>query len=142
MQQTRFQKITLGIAGITAFSIGSFILFAPQAFYAGYGIAIANDANMLSELRAPGAGLAALGMIMLAGIMRPQATPFSVMAALVVYLGFPVGRIVGLIADGVPGGSVLGALAIELVIAGLCVAAFGRSKLKTRPGQRAAGMTG
>ena len=54
MQLTRFQKITLGISGITALVIGSFITLAPHAFYAGYGITLGPEPNLLSELRAPG----------------------------------------------------------------------------------------
>ena len=47
MQLTRFQKITLGIGGITALAIGTFITLAPHAFYASYGIALGQDPNLL-----------------------------------------------------------------------------------------------
>jgi transposase InsO family protein len=43
---------------LTALTIGAFILFAPHAFYGSYGITLGEDASLLSELRAPGAGLA------------------------------------------------------------------------------------
>jgi len=66
----RFQKITLGIGGITALAIGTFIALAPHAFYASYGIMLRQDPNLLNELRAPGAGLAVFGALMLAGIVR------------------------------------------------------------------------
>ena len=39
-------------------------------------------------------------------------------------------RLVGLVADGMPSGSVLGALAVELAIAAFCLAAF-RKRLWT-----------
>lgn len=135
MELTRFQKISLGISGITALMIGAFILVAPQAFYASYGITLAPDPNMLSELRGPGAGLAALGGLMLAGLARPGIAPVALAAALAVYLAFPVGRLVSLALDGVPGGSVLGALAIEIAIAALLLAAFGWRRSTTRPPQ-------
>ena len=124
MQLTRFQKLTLAIAGFTALAIGCFILLTPLAFYAGYGIELSADASLLSELRAPGAGLAALGAIMLAGLVRAAWTPFALVAALTVYLAFPAGRLVSLAVDGMPSANVLGALAIEVVIAALCIAAF------------------
>jgi len=60
------QKIALGVAGITALGIGTVIVAAPHAFYASYGIALGPDPSLLSELRAPGAGLAAFGAVMLA----------------------------------------------------------------------------
>jgi hypothetical protein len=125
MTLTRLEKTALGISGVAALGIGAFILAAPRVFYAGYGISLGNDANLLSELRAPAAGLAAFGVLMLAGIVRNALSQVSVVAALTVFLAFPAGRLVGLIVDGIPSGSVVGALAIELVIAGLCLIAFG-----------------
>ncbi|MBF9035986.1 DUF4345 domain-containing protein [Rhodobacterales bacterium HKCCE2091] len=126
MTPTRFQKIALGIAGLTALSIGGFILVSPLAFYAGYGIDIPPGPSLLSELRAPGAGLAALGAVMLAGMLRAGWTRAGLVAALCVYLAFPAGRLVGLAVDGMPSGPVLGALAVEVAIAALCVLAFRR----------------
>lgn len=121
---TSLQKIALGIAGITALVIGAFILIAPHAFYASYGIALEANPSLLSELRAPGAGLAVLGAVMLAGIVRPGLRQAAVVAALTVYLAFPAGRVLGLAIDGVPSSGILGALVFELVIAALCLFAF------------------
>ncbi|MCV6592454.1 MAG: DUF4345 domain-containing protein [Silicimonas sp.] len=52
MQLTRFQKITLGISGVTALAIGALITLTPHAFYASYGITLGQDPNLLNELRA------------------------------------------------------------------------------------------
>lgn len=134
----RFQKTVLGIAGVTASGIGAFILAAPHAFYAGYGITLGQDANLLSEIRAPAAGLFALGVLMLAGMFRPSWTQPAIIAAFVVFFAFPAGRIVGIAVDGMPSGNVLGALAIEVVIAGLLFIAFGRrSKASAHSGHQA-----
>lgn len=123
---TRFQKFALGLAGITALGIGAFIMAAPHAFYASYGIALGPDPSLLSELRGPGAGLAALGAVMLAGIVRPALRQAAFVAALTVFLAFPLGRLVGLVADGMPSSGILGALVLELAIAALCLLAFRR----------------
>ncbi|MDF0595964.1 DUF4345 domain-containing protein [Psychromarinibacter halotolerans] len=130
MKATVLETIALGLAGLVALIIGAFILFAPHAFYASYGILLGRDANLLSELRAPGAGLAGFGLLMLLGLRRPAILPVSIAAALTVFIAFPVGRLVGLVADGMPSGSVLGALAVELAIAALCLAVF-RKRLWT-----------
>lgn len=124
MQLTRFQKITLGISGLTALAIGTFITLAPHAFYASYGITLGQDPNLLNELRAPSAGLAISGALMLAGVVRAAMAPIALAVALTVFLGFPVGRIVGIVMDGMPSGSVIGALAFEIIIAALLLAAF------------------
>lgn len=142
MQISRFQKITLGTSGIIALAIGSFILFAPHAFYSSYGIVLGQDPNLLSELRAPGAGLTAFAVIMLLGVVRTAIVPVSVVVALTVYIAFPVGRIVGLAMDGIPSGSVLGALGIEIVIACLLLVAFGRHHFLTPANERLLKMHG
>jgi hypothetical protein len=124
MTLTRFEKIMLCVSGLTALGIGTFILAAPLTFYASYGISLGDDASLLSELRAPGAGLAAFGALMLVGLVRHAFSTVSFVAALTVFLAYPAGRLVGLLVDGIPNGSILGALIIELVIAGLCLFAF------------------
>ena len=120
------QKIALSIAGFTSLGIGAFILAAPHAFYASYGIALGQDPSLLSELRAPGAGLAAFGAVMLAGIVRPALRQTAIVAALTVFLAFPAGRVAGLAIDGIPSSGILGALVLELAIAVLCLFAFRR----------------
>lgn len=124
MQLTRFQKITLGISGLTALAIGALITLAPHAFYASYGITLGQDPNLLNELRAPGAGLAVFGALMLAGVFRAAMASIALAVALTVFLAFPVGRIVGIVMDGMPSGSVIGALAFEIIVAALLLAAF------------------
>ncbi|MBI1386642.1 MAG: DUF4345 domain-containing protein [Rhizobiales bacterium] len=133
MTLRRLQKVALGIAGVSALGIGVAITLAPHAFYASYGIPLGSDPSLLSELRAPGAGLAALGAVMLAGIVRQSLSAVALVAALVVFLGFPAGRIVGLAVDGLPSAGIMAALVFELAVAALCLFAF-------RPGRGRAGM--
>ncbi|MEM1267380.1 MAG: DUF4345 domain-containing protein [Pseudomonadota bacterium] len=127
MPLTLVEKFALGIAGVTSVGIASFILAAPHAFFASYGITLGTDASLLSELRAPAAGLVALGALMLAGLWRASIAQVSKAAALTVFLAFPAGRIIGLAVDGWPSGPILGALAFELSVAAFCVLVFSRS---------------
>lgn len=131
MRLTRFQKLTLGVAGLTAISVGTFILTLPHAFYTSYGINLGPDPDLLSELRAPGAALAAFGGIMLSGLFYRDWVRHSIVTAMVVFFAFPVGRIVGILADGMPSGSVTGALAVEVAIGLLLFLAFGPSRRPT-----------
>jgi hypothetical protein len=126
MSLDTLEKVTLGVSGLTAVSIGGFILVAPHAFYASYGIVLGDNASLLSELRAPAAGLATLGVVMLVGIWRAAMMQVSIAAALTVFLAFPAGRLIGLVVDGMPSGGVIGALVLEIAIAALCVFAFRR----------------
>jgi hypothetical protein len=129
-----FEKFALGLSGLTALIIGAFILFAPHAFYASYGITLGEEASLLSELRAPAASLAGFGVLMLLGIWRHAILPIGMAAALTVFIAFPAGRLIGLAVDGMPSGSVIGALVVELIIAALCLAAFRRRLWQPVPG--------
>ncbi len=133
MTSTVLEKTALGVSGLTAVGVGAFILAKPHAFFASYGITLGADASLLSELRGPAAGLAAFGVVILAGIWRTAMTPVSKVAALTVFLAFPSGRLIGLVIDGLPSGAIIGALVFELAIAALCILAFGRRTLSAHP---------
>lgn len=120
---TRFQKIAIGVAGITALGIGGFILSAPHLFYASYGIVLEHT-DQLSELRATASGLTMLGFLMLGGLVREGLRPVSVATALTVFLGYPAGRLVSIALDGVPSAGILTAMGLELLVAALVLAAF------------------
>ena len=49
---TKFQKVTLAIAGLVAIAIGAFIAIAPHAFYATYHISLGNGPDLLSDVLA------------------------------------------------------------------------------------------
>ncbi|WP_299882810.1 DUF4345 domain-containing protein [uncultured Sulfitobacter sp.] len=132
MTLTKLKKITLWISGLTAVGIGGMITFAPHSFYASYGIAIGEDPSLLSELRAPGAGLTTLGIMMLLGIWRSALAQLAVAATLIVFLAFPAGRLISLALDGMPSMGIVGALVLEIAIAALCVFAF-RKRLSGSP---------
>ncbi|WP_300530572.1 DUF4345 family protein [Maricaulis sp.] len=126
MTTTWYQKLILGIAGLTALMIGAAISLAPNAFYASYGIALEANPNLLSELRAPGANLAALGLLMLAGIVRSEWFAAARMIAIAVFFAFATGRLISWSLDGTPDISVQIALAVELVIGTLAALAYSR----------------
>lgn len=132
MSKTFLERTALGVSGLTAVGIGAFILAAPHAFFASYGITVGDDASLLSELRAPAAGLAAFGVLMLVGIWRTAVALVSKAAALTVFLAFPAGRLIGLVVDGLPSGPIVGALVFELAVAAFCLVAFGRSSELSR----------
>lgn len=132
MALNTLEKITLGISGLTATGIGGMIMFAPHAFYAGYGITLGDDPSLLSELRAPAAGLTTLGILMFVGIWRSAMAQLAVAATLIVFLAFPIGRFVGIIVDGMPSSGIIGAFVFEIVIAAMCLFAFRKRLVGTQ----------
>ena len=131
MTTTWFQKLTLGIAGLAALGIGLAITAAPASFYATYGIILGADPNLLSELRAPGANLSALGMVILAGAFHQGMQCISAFLGATVFLAYAFGRIVSMALDGMPSSGLIQATLIELVIGGLCAVLLwrGRSRI-------------
>ncbi|MEL7545166.1 MAG: DUF4345 domain-containing protein [Pseudomonadota bacterium] len=129
MTPTVYQKMIIGLAGVTAAAIGLAITFFPAAFYASYNISIEMDPSLLSELRAPGANLAALGVFMVAGAVRSDWFATARLFAIIVFFAFVAGRLVSWGIDGTPNASILSALAIEFVIGVLAVLASRPSKM-------------
>ncbi|WP_394179821.1 DUF4345 domain-containing protein [Marinomonas posidonica] len=126
-----FERIVLGIAGVTAFTIGGVIALEPHIFYLSYNITLADDPSLLSELRGPGANLAVLGALMLAGLFYHPLSKTSIVVAKIVFFAFPLGRVIGIFADGMPSGAILAALAVEIAIAVLLVVAFRKANAFT-----------
>ena len=105
---------------------------------AGQGAAIdlGADPSLVNELRAPGASLAALGLIVFAGFFRPRLAPLSAMLAVTVFLAYAFGRMVSVVADGMPAPGLVEAIFIELAVGGLCLAVFWRALTSGPSGER------
>ena len=142
MSTNRLQELTLGIAGLAALGIGLAITAAPASFYATYGIALGSDPNLLSELRAPGANLAALGTLIMAGTVRQDMQRLATFLGATVFLAYAFGRIVSMVLDGMPSSGLVQAALIELVIGGLCVALLWRGRSRSSANEPLLGLPG
>jgi len=65
------KRATLFLSGLVLFGVGIAILFAPHAFHAMNDITLPADPSLLSEVRAPGGALIAIGALVLLGAFRP-----------------------------------------------------------------------
>ena len=119
-----YQKLMLGLAGLTAAAVGGTILASPQGFYDHYGVDLHQNTDLLSELRASSMNLLALGLLMIGGVFSRRLAPVAVVVAPLVFLAYAAGRGVGVLADGMPSSSILGAMIIEVVVAVLCLLAL------------------
>jgi len=109
--------IYLVIAGLMLLAIGGALLLVPHVFHSSNGIALGNDPNLLSEIRAPGGLLACSGITILIGAFRKQLRSLTVKLSVLVYGSFGVSRLVSMGLDGLPSSSILGAAAVEVAIA-------------------------
>ncbi|MEM9802397.1 MAG: DUF4345 domain-containing protein [Planctomycetota bacterium] len=124
MQPTISLRFLLFVSGLLATGIGASILFDPAAFHATHGIELGSDANLMSEVRAPGGALMVLGLLMLLGVWVRTFTLAATSIAAAVYLAYGASRLVSLALDGVPAPGLVGATAIELALGAACLFAL------------------
>lgn len=126
MKDLPLLKVVLLVSGIVAIGIACAILFAPEAFYATYGIELGSDANLANELKAPSGALLAAGLLILAGVFKSEFTFASTATAAVVYLSYGLSRLSSMAIDGFPNGALIAAASFELVIGTVCTFAVFR----------------
>lgn len=115
------RRFALGMSGLTALAIGLAITLDPHSFYASYGIVLSTQPNLMSELRAPAANLAALGPIILCGVFYQKLVQTSALLGVTVFFAFAIGRTISFVFDGWPSENILAAFAIEALLAMLCL---------------------
>lgn len=94
-------------------------MFVPHFFYAANGIALGEDPSLLSEVRASGGLLAGSGLLILLGAVRVSLRGLATTLVVLVYGSFGLSRLLGLTLDGLPSSGVIGAIAIELIVAAI-----------------------
>ncbi len=126
--------LLLVVAGLVAMAIGGSILTIPEAFYASSGITLAQDAGLMSEIRAPGGALFGSGILMLLGVFVQSFLIASLSIAATVYLSYGASRLLSMTIDGLPGSSLIVASGVELAIGALCLYALlsAQSSLRNR----------
>lgn len=109
------------LAGLCLAAVGGAILFTPHAFHAMNGIALSADPSAMSEVRAPGAALLAIGAAVVAGGLHRAWLRASAALGAAVYLAYAAARALSIALDGVPHEGLLQALAIEVVLGAACL---------------------
>jgi hypothetical protein len=124
-------------SGLIAAGIAAMIFLAPSAFYGSYGIDIGANASLANELKAPAGALLLAGLLMMAGVFKPEFTIASLALAAAVYLSYGLSRILSMAIDGVPHSGLVSATAIEVAIGTICFVALVRRR-KTSVARRTA----
>ena len=116
MKNSKVLKIILLLSGLIASGIGAAILFNPVAFYTGSGIHLGGDISLLNDIRAMGAGLLAIGMLIMSGAFVAKLTFTSAVISTLVYLSYGASRIMSIAIDGLPVDALVQAMALEIII--------------------------
>ena len=80
------------------------------------GIKLANDVDLLNEMRGVSALMLTGGLLILLGIFIPQFTFTSFVVASLILLGFAIGRLLSIGLDGKPNRLIVQGLISELVL--------------------------
>ena len=107
-------KVLLLASGLLAAGIAATILFAPDAFYTGYGIDVGSNVNLSNELKAPAGLLLVAGLLMLVGVFSAGFVVPSLVTATVIYLSYGTSRLLSMTIDGVPDSGLVAAAMIEV----------------------------
>lgn len=122
-------RVILILIAVVLGTIGVGAAVVPAAFYSSFGIEVAGNPGLASELRGTGVVMLLLGLCIAAGAVWTRWAFPSAVVALVVSLGYAVGRGLSAIADGVPSPALIGAAVVELLLA----AAAAWVATRTRP---------
>lgn len=128
MKKSTFLVSVLSVSGMIAIAFGAAILFAPEAFYATYGITLGNDASQLSETRASGGALLGMGLVIVSGAIWSKLAFASAVVASAVYSSYGLSRLVSIAMDGAPDDSLVAAAAFELAIGAISLFALYRCR--------------
>lgn len=115
-----FKIVLLSLSGLLLLSVGAMRLSNPiKAYLKNSGIKLENDTDLLNEMRGVSALMLSGGIIILLGIIIPQLTFASLVVAILIFIGFAIGRLVSLGLDGKPNKQIIQGLIFELVFGSL-----------------------
>ncbi|GAL86521.1 hypothetical protein CHU_1117 [Sporocytophaga myxococcoides] len=104
------------VIGMIAVIIGASLLLSPIEFEASAGIHLDNEANILSEVRAPGGTLMAAGILIASGAFISGMTYISILLAALFYFAYGISRTISILLDGLPSDTLIIATVSEIMI--------------------------
>ena len=131
MKNSKVLKGILMVLGLLLTVIGLWRLFDPITFFENSGLVLSNDAGLLSEARGAGGVVVGFGIVVLLGAFNQRLSYTSTIAALVVFLGYGIARLIGFSLDGNPGEGVIQGIIIEFVLGLLAVFALFKYREKS-----------
>ena len=112
-----FNIEALSLSGLLLFSVGVLRLTNPiKNYQKNSGITLANDIDLLNEMKGVSAVMLFGGIIILLGILIPALAMTSFVVATLILFGFAVGRILSIFSDGKPNKQIIQGLSFEIVL--------------------------
>jgi len=108
--------VTLSLSGLMLLFVGIMRLSNPiKTYLKNSGIKLENDVNVLNEMRGVSSVMLFGGIIILLGTIIPKLTTVSFVVAILIFLGFALGRLLSIGLDGKPNKLIVQGLIFELV---------------------------
>ncbi|WP_298480778.1 DUF4345 domain-containing protein [uncultured Maribacter sp.] len=109
--------IVLSLSALLLIFIGISRLSNPvNTYLKNSGIQLENDASLLNEMRGVSSVMLFAGIIIALGIFIAKLTLTSHIIAILIFIGFVIGRIISLKADGKPSKQITQGIIFELVL--------------------------
>ncbi|NER15390.1 DUF4345 domain-containing protein [Leptobacterium flavescens] len=109
--------VILSLSGLLLLFVGAMRLSNPiNAFLKNSGIKLEKEVNLLNEIRSVSSVQLFGGIIILLGTFIPELTFTSFVIAILIFLGFAVGRFIGIAADGKPNKQIIQGIFFELFL--------------------------
>lgn len=117
-----FRIVILSLSGLLLFAVGSMRLSNPiKTYLKNSGIKLDKDTDLLNEMRGVSSVMLFGGLIIILGAFVPELTMSSHLVAVLLFVGFAIGRLLGIGMDGKPNKQIIQGLVSELVLGGLNV---------------------
>jgi len=111
-----FRIITLSLSGLLLLLVGIMRLSNPiKTYLKNSGIKLENDVNLLNEIRGVSSLMLLAGAVILLGTFIPELALTSHSFAILLFIGFAIGRIISIGVDGKPNKQIIQGLIFELV---------------------------
>jgi hypothetical protein len=115
-----FKIVILSLSGLLLFFVGTMRLINPiKTYLKNSGIKLENDVNLLNEMRGVSSVMLFAGVIILLGTIIPGLTLTSHSIAILLFLGFAIGRVLSFGLDGKPNKQIIQGLVSEIVLGSL-----------------------
>ncbi|MEM7367963.1 MAG: DUF4345 domain-containing protein [Bacteroidota bacterium] len=115
MKQSKVLTTYLTVAGLLLSFIGGATLLMPVELKAGSGIDIAGNIGVLNDVRASSALVLALAVFTFLGGLRPRLRVSASLIAPLMFLSLGTGRVISILADGMPVEGQIGATVLEFL---------------------------
>ena len=117
-----FSIITLALSSLLLLFVGSSRLSNPiKTYLKSSGITLSEDVDLMNEVRGLSAVMLSAGIIIVLGTFIPEMKMTSHIVAILIFIGFAIGRITSMLADGSPNKQLKQGLIFELVLGSMNV---------------------